>query len=492
MNTEFPPSVPVGRGPSPEGRGSRPAGRAAPGIPGDAGSRRRREPACRDGNLKCSAIWGIVRLLKYQTIPMTEQDKANIFDVVIKPFLCPDANNEAQGSGNLFAEAIRTLINTALLAQRDAHLGCEQYERSADSNGQRNGFKPRTVRTSTGKITLDVPQVRNSETPFQPLIPGFEQGKRVDRALNLAIAEMYLQGVSTRKVAKVMQEICGGNGVSASYVSQCTTQLDELFEKWRTRHLPPIAHLFLDATYTKARLNGVIADCAVFVAVGIEAETGRRIVLGVSVGLSEAAEHWSTFIQSLIMRGMNRPLTVTSDDHMGIRAALARTLTGVLWQRCQFHFQQNAQAYVTSSRYKTIAAAHIRTIFNAGSRNMANIMISNVLSVFRADGQNKLADWLENNIEECLTVIDCPPEVQKRLRTSNIMESINRQLKRRTNVISIFPSEASLLRIVTAKAMDLSDEWEGLNGKAYISPEKLQQTAEVLKAASSQPKNSAA
>lgn len=374
---------------------------------------------------------------------MTEQDKANIFDVVIKPFLCPDANNEAQGGENMFAEAIRTLINTALLAQRDAHLGCGQYERSADRNGQRNGLKHRTIRTSTGKITLDVPQVRNSETPFQPLIPGFEQGKRVDRALNLAIAEMYLQGVSTRKVAKVMQEICGGNGVSSTYVSQCAAQLDELFEKWRTRQLPPIAHLFLDATYTKARLNGVIADCAVFVAVDIEAETGRRIVLGISTGLSEAAEHWATFIQSLIERGMNIPLTVTSDDHMGIRAALTRTLTGALWQRCQFHFQQNAQAYVTSTRYKSIAAAHIRSIFNAGSRKMANIMITNVLETFRADGQDKLANWLENNIEECLTVIDCPPEVQKRLR------------------------------IVAAKAMDLSDEWEGITGKASISPEKL-------------------
>lgn len=205
MNIEFPPSVPVGR----------------------------------DGNLKCSAIWGIVRLTITKTIPITEHDKDNIFDVVIKPFLCPDTNNESQGTGNLFAEAIRTLINTALLAQRDAHLGCEQYERSAARNGQRNDFKPRTVRTSTGKITFDAPQVRNSETPFQPLIPGFEQGKRVDRALNLAIAEMYLQGVSTRKVATVMQEICGVNGVSDSYVSQCTTQLDELFEKWRTRHLPP-------------------------------------------------------------------------------------------------------------------------------------------------------------------------------------------------------------------------------------------------------------
>lgn len=218
-----------------------------------------------------------------------------------------------------------------------------------------------------------------------------------------------------------MQEICGGNGVSSSYVSQCTSQLDELFEKWRTRPLPPIAHLFLDATYTKARLNGVITECAVFLAVGIEARTGRRMVLGVSVGLSEAAEHWSTFIQSLLMRVLNRPLTVTSDDHMGIRTALARTLTGVLWQRCQFHFLQNAQAYVTNSRYKTIAAAHIRTIFNVGSRKSANIIIQTVLAAFRADGQYKLADWLENNIEECPTIINCPPEVQKRLRTSNIM-----------------------------------------------------------------------
>ena len=147
---------------------------------------------------------------------------------------------------------------------------------------------------------------------------------------------------------------------------------------------------------------------------------------------------------------------------------------------------------MTSVRYHSIAAALIRNVFNAGNRASAKLMIQNTLSVFRADKQYKLADWFDENIEECLTVIDCPPEVQRRLRTSNIMESINRQLKRRTNVISIFPSEASLLRIVTAKAMDLSDEWEGNGGKAYISPEKLQQAAEALKAASSQPKNPAA
>ena len=483
MSTMFSSTAPILRRSSPEGRGLRRMGRRL----NDAFT-----SPCLDENLKCSVNCCIVCLLIIHSTTMTEQDKITIFDALIKPFLCSDASMDGQEGNNLFALAIRQLLNSSLLAQQDEHLGCERYERMSTRNGQRNGFKPRTIRTSTGQITLDVPQVRNSQTPFIPIIPGFERGSRIDRALNLAIAEMYLQGVSTRKVAKVMNEICGGNGVSATYVSQCTAQLDDIFEKWRNRPIPPIAHLFLDATYTKVRRHDIVSDCAVFVAVGIDAETGRRMVLGVSVGLSEASEHWTTFIQSLLMRGMNRPNCITSDDHKGIRKALAETLTGVPWQRCQFHFQQNAQAHVTSVRYRSIAALHIRNVFNAGNRVSAKLMIQNTLAVFRADNQHKLADWFEENVEECLTIIDCPPEVQRRLRTSNIMESINRQLKRRTNVISIFPSETSLLRIVTAKAMDLSDEWEGISSKAYISPEKLQQAAEVLQAASSQPQNPAA
>ena len=479
----FSSTAPILRRSSPEGRGLRRMGCGLNGGPASA---------CQDENLKCSVNCCIVCLSTTNSTAMTEQDKITIFDALIKPFLCSDSSMLDQDGSNLFAQAIRQLLNSSLLAQQDEHLGCGRYERMSSRNGQRNGFKHRTIRTSTGQITLDVPQVRNAQTPFTPIIPGFERGSRIDRALNLAIAEMYLQGVSTRKVAKVMKELCGGNGVSATYVSQCCAQLDTLFEKWRNRPIPPIAHLFLDATYTKVRRNEIVSDCAVFVAVGIEAETGRRMVLGVSVGLSEASEHWGSFIQSLLMRGMNRPHCITSDDHRGIRKALAETLTGVPWQRCQFHFQQNAQAHVSSVRYRSIAAAHIRNVFNSGNRASARLMIQNVLSIFRAEKQYKLADWFEENIEECLTVIDCPPEVQRRIRTSNIMESINRQLKRRTNVISIFPSEASLLRIVTAKAMDLSDEWEGISGKAYISPEKLQQAAEALQAASSQSQNPAA
>lgn len=204
---------------------------------------------CQDENMKCSVNCCIVCLSATNATSMIEQDKITIFDALIKPFLCSDALSINQEGDNLFALAIRQLLNSSLLAQQDNHLGCERYERMTARNGQRNGFKPRTIRTSTGQITLDVPQVRNSQTPFTPIIPRFERGSRIDRALNLAIAEMYLQGVSSRKVAKLMNEICGGNGVSATYVSQCTAQLDTLFEKWRNRPIPPIAHLFLGGCF---------------------------------------------------------------------------------------------------------------------------------------------------------------------------------------------------------------------------------------------------
>ena len=266
---------------------------------------------------------------------------------------------------------------------------------------------------------------------------------------------------SARKVANVMKAPFAANCFSNAYVTQCATQLDEIFEQWCSRPLPQISHLFLDATYTKTRLNNMVTDCAVFVAAGIDAATGKRIVLGIPTAISEAAEHWSTFIQILLDRGMNCPLTVTSDDHKGNRTALTRTLTDTLWQRCQFHSLQNVQAYVTSARYKGAAASLIRPILSADNCNMAKLITQDLLATFREGGQHKLSDWFEENIEECLTVIiDRPPNIQRRLRTSNIMECINRQLKRRTNVVSIFPSEASLLRLVTAKVMDHFDEWE--------------------------------
>ena len=271
MSTMFSSTASILRRSSSEGRGLRKMGRQL----NDAFT-----SPCLDENMKCSVNCCIVCLLIIHSTTMTEQVKITIFDALIKPFLCSDSSMDGPDGNNLFALAILQLLNSLLLAQRDKHLECKRYERMPTRNGQRNGFKARTIRTSTGKITLYVPQVRNTQTPITPIITEFERGSRIDRALNLAIAEMYLQGVSTRKVAKVMKELCGGNGVSATYVSQCCAQLDTLFEKWRNRPIPPIAHLFLDATYTKVRRNEIVSDCALFVAVGIDAETGRRMVLG--------------------------------------------------------------------------------------------------------------------------------------------------------------------------------------------------------------------
>ncbi len=476
MKTEKTPDAARARRTSPEGRGLR-ARRAPRGNP--------EMSLCSNWKWKCSVNRRIVHLLTF-TKPMTEQFKLNTLDTIIKLLVSPNQDSESSTSPNILAEALKILINTSLLAQRDAHIQCEKYERNDKRTGLRNGFKPRTLRSKSGEITVSIPQVRNSQDPFVPFIPGFEQGSRVDRALNLAIAEMYLHGTSTRKVGAVMEQICGGKGVSAAYVSQCTAQLDETFEQWRNRPLPAIAHLYLDATYVKIRQDGAIRDCAVFIATGIHSESGKRLILGVSTGISEASQHWEAFIQNLLDRGMSRPLGVTSDNHPGIRKALASTLTGVPWQRCQFHFQQNAQAHVTKQGYKKTAAAYIRNIFHAPNKQSALKLALETEEIFRRDRQSKLADWIAANIEECLTFADYPIDVQRRLRTSNTMENINRQLKRRTNVISIFPSEASLMRIITAKLMDISDEWEGQTGRIYISPDKFRQINEVQQATTSQ------
>ena len=298
---------------------------------------------------------------------------------------------------------------------------------------------------------------------------------------------MYLKGVSTRKVSEIVRELFPGETISAATVSKCARELDGTFDEWRNRKIDPISILYLDATYIKIRESGIVRDWTVLIAVGVDSETGRRRIIGISVSLSEAEEHWSNFFKSLMARGMNRPALVVSDSHVGIRGAVAKTLTGVPWQRCQFHFQQNAQSYVTGKRLKSFVAGEIRAIFNSGNREAAEKKNAMAVSLFREKRQDKLADWLEENIKQCLTIIDCPAEVQRYIRTSNIMECVNSQLKNRTRLIPVFPSEASLLRLLTARLMDLSDEWEGNYGRAYISPEKLEIIAEVIKSAAPQP-----
>lgn len=355
------------------------------------------------------------------------------------------------------------LANAAMILERTEHLKVGAYERSDVRDGQANGFKPRGLQTTFGKLKLNVPQVRSSSEPFQSSL--FEKGCRTDRALKVAIAEMYLQGVSTRRVTTVMEKLCGMN-VTSCQVSRLTAELDVEFELWRNRPLPEIAFIFLDATYIKVRLNGAVRDCAVFSAIGIRRSDGKRMALGVSVAISEAEPHWRAFINSLKARGIGIPDLVTSDAHEGLKAALRATFNATPWQRCQFHLQHNAQAYVPQLAMRASVAADIRSIFNSEDLAHAEARLAQLVVKYEKTAPT-LSDWMERSIPEGLTVMRFEEAQRRRLRTSNMCENLNRQIKRRTRVIGLFPNENSVLRLVSAILMETSEEWE--TGKTYLT-----------------------
>ena len=230
--------------------------------------------------------------------------------------------------------------------------------------------------------------------------------------------------------------------------------------------VPEIAFLILDATYIKVRINGAVRDCAVFTAIGIRRSDGKRMALGVSAAISEAEPHWRAFINTLKARGIGIPDLVTSDAHEGLRAALRATLPSTPWQRCQFHLQQNAQAYVPQVSMRASVAAYIRSIFNSEDLAHAEERLAQLVVKY-AKTAPALSAWMEIAIPEGLTVMLLAEPLRKRLRTSNMCENLNLQIKRRTRVIGLFPNENSVLRLVTAILMEASEEWE--TGKSYLT-----------------------
>jgi len=365
----------------------------------------------------------------------------------------------AQGFDAL-PELIRIVINEAMRMERQNHLGVAPYQRSPERRGYGNGFKDHTERTRLGKITFAIPQVR--EGGFFP--QALEKGLRSERALTLALAEMYVQGVSTRKVTAIVEELCGSS-VSSSQVSRAAGLLDEKLEAWRQRPLGEMVYLYLDARYEKVRQDGQIRDAAVLIATAVD-PTGHRQVLGVSVALSEQEVHWRTFLQSLVARGLRGLQLIISDDHAGLKAARQAVFGGVPWQRCQFHLQQNAQAYVPRKEMQAEVAADIRMIFNAPNRTTANEYLARTVQKY-AKSAAKLADWLARSIPEGLAVFAFPTAHQRRLRTSNSLERVNRELDRRTTVVSIFPNEAACLRLISAVLIELDEEWQ--SDRIYLS-----------------------
>ena len=261
------------------------------------------------------------------------------------------------GLGGL-AEAVSVLMNEAMKLERSGFLQAEPFERTPGRRGYANGFKGKTIRSRLGELGLRIPQVRDTDDGETFYPQALERGLRSERALSLAVAEMYVNGVSTRRVKEITRELCGLD-VSSADVSRAAALLDEELESWRTRSLGKVPYLVLDARYEKVRHGGQVVSCAVLVAVGVLGD-GRRSVLGVSVALSEAEVHWREFLSSLMERGLHGVRLVVSDDHEGLKKARRAVLPSVPWQRCQFHLQQNAGHYVPRVAMRREVAAAIR------------------------------------------------------------------------------------------------------------------------------------
>ena len=361
---------------------------------------------------------------------------------------------------DVLPDLIRTIINAAMQAERQHYLNAAPYQRTPEREAHANGFKPKTMHTRVGKITFDVPQVR--EGGFYP--EALEKGLRSERALTLALAEMYVQGVSTRKVKAITEQLCGIS-VSSAQVSDAAALLDTELEKWRNRPLGEYPYLFLDAYYEQVREDGQVRNLAVLSAVGVN-PAGKREILGVTVSLSEHEVHWRAFLESLKARGLGGLQLITSDAHEGLKTARLAVFGSIPWQRCQFHLQQNAQAYVPHKYMLAEVAEDIRIIFNAPDQTTAEAYLARAVQKYLKTA-SRLAEWMAANIPDGLAVFAFPVAHRRWLRTTNGVERLHREVRRRARVVSIFPNPPSCLRLVSAILSEISEEW--LTGRTYLS-----------------------
>jgi transposase-like protein len=361
------------------------------------------------------------------------------------------------------AQVFTALFDLAMQIERERFLGAGRYQRGPERRGHANGFKPKKLDTPAGTLTLAVPKTRGTEEPFFP--QALERGRRSSRAVMLAIAEMYVKGVSTRDAAKVMAEF-GLESLSSTQVSRAAALLDDELEAWRTRPLGPVRYLVLDARYERQRDGGVVRDAAVLTAVGVGPD-GRRRVLGVSAALSEAEVHWRAFLDGLLDRGLRAVEFVVSDDHPGLRAARQAVLPGATWQRCQFHLAQNAIHHAPSLAIRKRIGAELRAVWNAHDLAAAEAELKRLVAAYAASAP-KLAAWLEASVPEGLAVFRLPEPHRKRMRTSNPVErAIQQEIKRRTVKVRVFPNEAALLRLVTAVLVEIDEDW-ATTDRVYI------------------------
>ena len=351
-------------------------------------------------------------------------------------------------------EVFAGLFNLALQLERERFLAAGRYERTPARRGYANGYKAKRIDTPAGTLTLEGPKTKGHEgEPFYPL--SLERGRRSCRGVMLAVAEMYVKGVSTRDAARVMAEF-GLEGLSSTQVSRAAKLLGAELEAWRERELG--AFLVLDARYERVREGGIVRDAAVLAAVGVDPD-GRRRILGVSAEPSEAEVHWRGFLDGLVARGLRGVTYVVSDDHAGLRAARRAVLPGATWQRCQLHLAQNAIHHAPTLAIRRRIGAELRRIWNAATLDDAEAELRR-LAAASAEAAPDLAAWLEANVPDGLAAFTLPEGHRKRLRTANPIErAVQQEIKRRTAKVRVFPSRDALLRLVSAVLAEIADEW---------------------------------
>src|SRR5919204_6845995 len=375
---------------------------------------------------------------------------------------------EVEPDVDVLREGVRVLSQALLELEVAQHLGAAKHERTPERTGQRNGYRERDWDTRVGTIELRVPRVRDGS--FFP--SRLEPRKRAERALVAVVREAYVQGVSTRRVDDLVKAL-GLDGISKSQVSALCQELDAEVERFRTRKLDgPYPYCWLDATFLKVREGGRVVSMAVVIAVGVNAE-GQREILGLDVGPSEDGAFWLAFLRSLVTRGLSGVQLVTSDAHEGLKGAIAAVLQGASWQRCRTHFMRNALALVPKGAQQMVAAT-IRTVFVQPDAASARETWRKVADGFRSRWP-KLAQLLDQAEPDVLAYLSFPQEHWRQIWSNNPQERLNKEVKRRTDVVGIFPNDRAIVRLVGAVLAEQHEEW--LVSRRYFSAESLAKVA---------------
>jgi putative transposase len=393
-----------------------------------------------------------------ETTPVTlsQSDLSDLLDAL-----------RAGGDLDIVRKSVELVLQALIEAEATEVIGAGPHERNTTRTNQRNGHRPRLLSTKAGDVELAIPKLRRGS--FFPSV--LERRRRIDRALFAVVMEAYVHGVSTRKVDDLVGALGLEAGISKSEVSRICSELDTDLDAFRNRPLDHVEfpYVFCDATYVKGRVNGRVVSRAVVIATGVTA-TGDREVLGVDVGDSEDGAFWTAFLQGLRARGLSGVQLVISDHHLGLKAAIASVFIGAAWQRCRVHFMRNVLAKVPKASGEMVAAA-IRTIFAQPDETHVRAQLDEVASMLAGQFPD-VTTMLQDAAEDVLAFTSFPAAHWRKIWSTNPLERVNGEVKRRTNVVGIFPNDAAVVRLVTAVCVETHDEW-AVAERRYLSEESM-------------------